>query len=134
MPDGKVPKFIIQDVPDDMQEEVVDFMLKYFCRDEVICECLKLVEDPVSMKDFQDIYRMLLNDHIVLVAFLDEENLEPGQRPKIAGCNMSAVSHRSEKNICRSCKYLQFFLVYSKLSDEIITDNNQYQSANSNKK
>ncbi|PSN38573.1 hypothetical protein C0J52_19757 [Blattella germanica] len=96
MEDGTIPKFRIQDVPDDMHEDVIEFMTKHFFRDEVTCECLHLLEDEVSMREFQDVYREILTEHVALVAFLDDDN-EPGVKPKIAGCNLTAAAHRSEK-------------------------------------
>ena len=116
MPDGNIPKFIIQDVPDERQEEVVDFMTKHFFRDEVTCECLDLLEDPVSMKEFQDIYRKLLKKHVGLVAFLDEENVKPGQRLKIAGCNITTPVHRSEKVSADIVSNCNKFIIHCNIS------------------
>ncbi|KAJ9593063.1 hypothetical protein L9F63_027699, partial [Diploptera punctata] len=95
MPDGTIPKFVIQDVPDDMHQEFIDFMTKHFFRDEVTCECLHLLEDSVSMAEFQEVYKEVLKDGVGLIAFVDEP-LEPGQKPKIAGLNLTAVAHKSD--------------------------------------
>lgn len=37
---GKIPKFWIQDIPEDMFEEVADFMCKNFIYEEPLCKYL----------------------------------------------------------------------------------------------
>ncbi|XP_069669110.1 uncharacterized protein [Periplaneta americana] len=95
MEDGKIPKFVIQDVPEDMHEEIVEFMTVYFCRDEVMSASLKFLDDPVSVKELQDIWRTMLIQNIGLVAFVDDG--EDGDRRMIAGCNVTGVSYKGEK-------------------------------------
>ena len=97
MPDGKIPNFIIQSVPDDMHEEVIDFMSKHLFRDEVIFDCLTILEDPVSMKEIQHIFRKALKENVGLVALLDEEEVELGKRPKIVACNISVPASKLKK-------------------------------------
>ncbi|PNF19851.1 hypothetical protein B7P43_G12512 [Cryptotermes secundus] len=95
-PDGTVPEFRIQDVPEHMHEDIVNFMTTHFCRDEVTCACVRILEDPVSTAELQDIWRMMLKQNVSLVAIVghnEEEN-----PPKIAGCNIMGVSFKDENH------------------------------------
>lgn len=103
--DGTVPVFRIQDVPEHMHENIVNFMTTHFCRDEVTCSCVRILEDPVSISELQGIWRIILKQNVSLVAFV--ENSEDGHPPRIAGCNIIGVSfkddnHRSDmfKGLC----------------------------------
>jgi hypothetical protein len=93
-PDGMVPSFRIQDVPEHMHEDIVNFMTTHFCRDEVTCACVRMLEDPVSVAELQEVWRVMLKQNLALVAFL--ENEEDGHAPRIAGCNITAVSYKDD--------------------------------------
>ncbi|KAJ4437957.1 hypothetical protein ANN_13896 [Periplaneta americana] len=94
MPDGKIPKFRIQDVPPDMHDEVVQFMSDHFFRDEALCSCLNVLGDPVSLKEFQDFWKELLQQNMALVAFLEEDG--GGTSTRIAGANITAISYKTD--------------------------------------
>lgn len=94
--DGTVPEFRIQDVPEHMHEDIVNFMTTHFCRDEVTCACVRILEDPASTAELQEIWRMMLKQNVSLVALVghsEEEN-----PPKIAGCNIIGVSFKDENH------------------------------------
>ena len=95
MDNGKVPNFIIQDIPEDMHEDIVDFMTTHFCRDETTCKSLGFLEDPVSILELQNLWRDVLKQNMALVAFV--ENEEDEQRPRIAGCNITCVALKDDK-------------------------------------
>ncbi|XP_069669109.1 uncharacterized protein [Periplaneta americana] len=95
MEHGRKPKFIIQDVPEEMHEDIVDFMSTHFFRDEATLESLKVLEDPVSMKEFQEFYRKTLKQNLALVALV--EDVEDKGKLRIAGCNLTGVSYKSDK-------------------------------------
>jgi hypothetical protein len=95
MANGKVPTFVIQDVPEDMHDDVLQFMTTHFCRDEVLCESVRILDDPVSVLELQDFWRKLLKQNMGIVALVDDD--EDGHRPRIAGCNVTGVTSKDEK-------------------------------------
>lgn len=95
MENGKVPKFTIQDIPEDMHEDIIDFMTTHFCRDEVICMSVGFLQDPVSTLELQNLWRELMKQNMALVAFVEDE--EDGHRNTIAGCNITCVTTKDEK-------------------------------------
>ena len=95
MDNGEVPKFTIQDIPEDRHEDIVDFMTTHFCRDETTCRSLVFLEDPDSILDLQNIWRDVLKQNMALVAFVETD--EDEHRPRIAGCNITAVTTKDEK-------------------------------------
>lgn len=95
MDNGKVPNFTIQDIPEDMHEDIVDFMTIHFCRDEATCKSLEFLKDPVSILELQNLWRDVLKQNMALVAFV--ENEEDEHRPKIAGCNITCVTSKDDK-------------------------------------
>jgi hypothetical protein len=95
MENGKVPEFTIQDIPEDMHEDIVDFMRTHFCRDEVTCMSLGILQDPVSVLELQDVWRDALKQNMALVALIESE--EDGNQPRIAGCNITCVTTKDDK-------------------------------------
>jgi hypothetical protein len=94
--DGTVPTFRIQDVPEHMHEDIVNFMTTHFCRDEVTCACVRMLEDPVSTAELQEVWKAILKQNVALVALV--ENKEDGHPPRIAGCNITGVSFKDDKH------------------------------------
>ncbi|XP_063244022.1 uncharacterized protein LOC134543118 [Bacillus rossius redtenbacheri] len=92
--DGKVLSFVIQDVPEDRQEELVQFMVENFIKKEPMCECLNAADDPVSMEQFRVFCDKVLSQRVSVVAFLEDD----GPRPRIAGANLLAVFTKAEKD------------------------------------
>ena len=97
MPDGKIPKFRIQCITEDMFDEVLDMMCNIFARDELTCSRVKLEEDPVSLDEFKKYWLKYLKQKIGLVAIIDEEGKREGKRPRIAGLNLTGVTLKSDK-------------------------------------
>ncbi|XP_063244076.1 uncharacterized protein LOC134543154 [Bacillus rossius redtenbacheri] len=93
--DGKVPSFVIQDVPEDREEELVDFMEEHFMHNEPLCKCLNINSDSASVKDLRGLWEEMLAQRIAVVAFLEDD----GPRPRIAGANMLGVVTRAEKSV-----------------------------------
>ncbi|XP_063243444.1 uncharacterized protein LOC134542825 [Bacillus rossius redtenbacheri] len=93
--DGKVPSFVIQDVPEDREEELVDFMEEHFMHNEPLCKCLNINSDSPSVKDKRGLWEEMLAQRIAVVAFLEDD----GPRPRIAGANMLGVVTRAEKSV-----------------------------------
>jgi hypothetical protein len=79
-----------------MHEDIIKFMTTHFCRDEVTCACVRMLEDPVSVAELQEVWRAMLKQNLALVAFL--ESNEDGHPPRIAGCNVTGVSFRDDEH------------------------------------
>ncbi|XP_063243793.1 uncharacterized protein LOC134543028 isoform X2 [Bacillus rossius redtenbacheri] len=93
--DGKVPSFVIQDVPEDREEELVQFMVENFVRNEPLSRCLNSSNDPVSIKELREQWVEVVAQKITIAAFLKED----GPRPRLVGCNLIGVVTRADKNI-----------------------------------
>ncbi|PSN32096.1 hypothetical protein C0J52_23918 [Blattella germanica] len=93
MEDGKIPSFRIQDVPETMHEEMIEFMTKHFIRDEVLNECLNLKDDAISLREMQGVWREMLKQNVSIAAFMDEGRDSPG---KLAGCNIIGVTKKTD--------------------------------------
>ncbi|KAJ8893852.1 hypothetical protein PR048_006453 [Dryococelus australis] len=93
--EGKVPSFVIQDVPKDREEELLDFMEIHFANNEPLCKCLKLTDDLVSLKEFRKLGTDMLAQKISVIAFLEDD----GPRPRIVGANIIGVTTRADKEI-----------------------------------
>lgn len=91
---GVLPRFTIQDVPEDMHEEVVAFMSKFFVRDEPICAHIQLWLDSTSLQELQDLWRAALRQRITVVALLD--GAPPGKR--VVGANVLAVYYKADRH------------------------------------
>jgi hypothetical protein len=94
--EGTAPEFRIQDVPEDMHEDIVNFMTTHFCRDEVTCACVRILEDPVSTSELQAVWRFMLKQNLSLVAFVGSN--EEGHPPRIAGCNILGASFKDDSH------------------------------------
>ncbi|KAJ9592630.1 hypothetical protein L9F63_015703, partial [Diploptera punctata] len=93
--EGVKPVFLIQDVTEDLEDEIVEHMTTVFLQDEPMCKAVGMAEDPVSLKEFQDMWRDYMKYKIALVAVV-----EPGTSPypaRVAGCNLLGVTNKSDK-------------------------------------
>lgn len=89
MPDGRVPNFWIQDVPPELDEQIVDFMCDSFLKEENMLSITKVREDPESYESIRMFWHHMLGQRIAIVAFSDWPNGESS--PTIAGCNITGV-------------------------------------------
>ncbi|PSN30583.1 hypothetical protein C0J52_27351 [Blattella germanica] len=96
---GKIPKFRIQDATEDMHEDLVGYMCNIFARDEHLCRTMKIADDPVSIKEFEEIWRKFLNFNITVVALLEEDEPSEEKRPRIAGCNILGVTRKTDPKL-----------------------------------
>ena len=93
MPNGKKPKFIIQDLNEEYLEEALHLMVVGFCKDEAMFGALKITDDATSMKELQDIWRQLTRQNAVLVALLDDGSTHP----RVAGLNFTYVCRKQDR-------------------------------------
>jgi hypothetical protein len=96
--DGRILRFRIQDVTEDMHEELIDMMTTHFLRDEPLCASQNVLADPTSVKEFLYLWREYLRQNLALVAIVEEENEDRGESPpRIAGVNFTGVTLKSQK-------------------------------------
>ncbi|XP_063239450.1 uncharacterized protein LOC134540563 [Bacillus rossius redtenbacheri] len=93
---GKVPSFVIQDVPEGREEELLDFMESELLVREPTCRSSGVPGDPESRAEFRAVWRDMLRSRISVVALLDEGNGAAG--PRIVGANMLGVATRADKS------------------------------------
>ncbi|XP_046477028.1 uncharacterized protein [Neodiprion pinetum] len=96
MPSGEVPRFIIQEVPESMEEELVDFMTKYFTAEETITVSQKLLSDPIAMKEIRTLWKETLRQGVSLVAI--RENFESDKKSEIVGVNVLFVCTNEDED------------------------------------
>ena len=109
--DGVKPRFIIQDVTEDLEDEIVEHMSTVFLRDEPMCNAVGIADEPVSLKEFQDMWRDYMKQKVALVAVV-----EPGTTSysgRVAGCNLLGLTHKTDKvDITKVSHHFQTILYY----------------------
>jgi hypothetical protein len=93
MSDGEKPKFIIQDLDEEYLEEAIELMSSCFCKDEVMFSALKITDDPISMKELQNLWRDMSRQNAALVALTNDGSA----RPRVVGVNMTYVCRIQDK-------------------------------------
>ncbi|XP_046742179.1 uncharacterized protein LOC124408919 [Diprion similis] len=96
MPSGEVPRFIIQEVPESMEEELVDFMTKYFTAEETITASHNLLSDPIAIKELRTLWKESLRQGVSVVAI--RENFESDEKPEIVGANVLTVVTKEDED------------------------------------
>ncbi|XP_044019273.1 uncharacterized protein LOC122859654 [Aphidius gifuensis] len=75
-------KFTIQEISSDQYEEVVNHMSNIYTRYEPMTSCYNLAEDEKSLKDFQDIWNVMLQQGISIAAY---ETIDESKTSILAG-------------------------------------------------
>lgn len=91
--DGQTIDLVIQDVPSDRMEDVVNFMLTHYIRDEPLCNSSNLLSDEMSVAIYQYVFIKALEAKISLVAFVKDEN---NPKPEIAGVYILTVYSKAD--------------------------------------
>lgn len=97
---GTIPRFSIQDIPEEMIEEVIDFMLKYILEEEDFAVTLGLAKDQLAIEDIRTFWRKTMCQGMSIVALAG--NTDPGAKPVIAGANILNVVTDQDKAGLRS--------------------------------
>lgn len=90
---GPPVKFIIQEVPEERYEEVIDHMCTYFIADEPMCKCWNGVKDPEYVNFFRNVWKETIKHGLTVGAFIEDQN---GGQPILAGVNMLLLSFQGE--------------------------------------
>ncbi|RZF45392.1 hypothetical protein LSTR_LSTR002835 [Laodelphax striatellus] len=90
-------KYTIQDITEDLIEDAVEHMTRYFLVRENITSSVGYVEDKVSTEELRDVWREALKQGVGLVALV--EDADDASEKKIAGINVLIISlDDKEKN------------------------------------
>ncbi|XP_022200817.2 uncharacterized protein LOC111057673 [Nilaparvata lugens] len=91
-------KYMIQVITEDLIEDAVQHMTKYFLVRENILSSAAYLEDSVSMKVCHDLWRKILKVGVGLVALV-ELNEDGETKKKVAGINLTTIANLDdEKN------------------------------------
>lgn len=91
-----MPNFKVQDITDDIVPDVLKLLSIYFVNEEPLCNFINMKDCSKSMNDSQKYWAALLTDKVGVVCVVDEE-LTPGQKPRIAGFNVNYLSSLDTK-------------------------------------
>jgi hypothetical protein len=92
MPNGKKPKFIIQDLNQDYLEEALHLMTVGFCKEEAMFGALNITDDATSLKELQLVWRQMTRQNAALVALVDDGSTHP----RVAGVNLTYVYRKQD--------------------------------------
>lgn len=97
MTDGEIPKFSIQELPKELENDAIDFMVEYFCREEPLSVDTGLRNDPLTLREFCTLWKQTVSQGISVVAL--KVNPDPSMKPVIAGVNiLGIVQGKDEEN------------------------------------
>ncbi|RZF45388.1 hypothetical protein LSTR_LSTR002831 [Laodelphax striatellus] len=88
-------KYTIQDITEDLIEDAVEHMTRYFLVRENITSSVGYVEDKVSTEELRDVWREALKQGVGLVALV--EDADDASEKRIAGLNMTFVMSLGDK-------------------------------------
>lgn len=94
MANGKKPRFVIQDLPPELDDAVMEHLVTHFLRDEPVCSLSGLRNEPDSLRCFTGIWRRYLQQRAVLVALLEDDD---GVPRRVVGANITKVECRADK-------------------------------------
>ncbi|KAF7987933.1 hypothetical protein HCN44_003796 [Aphidius gifuensis] len=101
-------KFTIQEISSDQYEEVVNHMSNIYTRYEPMTSCYNLAEDEKSLKDFQDIWNVMLQQGISIAAY---ETIDESKTSILAGVN---ILYKSDNEFEKYMK--KFQVINNKIS------------------
>lgn len=62
-------QYVIQEIPEDRFQDVVEFMVKYFITEEAMCECKKVAENPEGVEFCKGFSMEMLAQKASLICF-----------------------------------------------------------------
>lgn len=92
---GKIPKFWVQDVPEERFEEAAEMMCKNFIYDEPLCKYSKIIDDEESLVEIRELWKLLVQERMALICFMENPE-DPSGEPIIAGMNMTYPSSKGD--------------------------------------
>ncbi|XP_062564495.1 uncharacterized protein LOC134227163 [Armigeres subalbatus] len=87
--DDRLINYRVQDLPPERAEDAVRHMCTYFLKDEPICRSLKLVDDPVGVREMSLVWAKVARQRCAVVCFREGSD-------EIVGLNMLTVVSRED--------------------------------------
>ncbi|XP_077299189.1 uncharacterized protein LOC143920257 isoform X2 [Arctopsyche grandis] len=114
--DGKLLKFKVQDVTDDRHDDVLDFMLKYYMKEEPWSSNAGVSKDPISLEVYRGYVRQyVFPQKATVICLLDED--DGNSSSDIIGCNLLGVSCKKDEadysQFIKSKQTADLLLIYS---------------------
>ncbi|EEB19476.1 conserved hypothetical protein [Pediculus humanus corporis] len=98
MANGIKPKFIIQDFTEEWRDQVIQIVTDFFLRDEPLSKSINFKKNNNDVQAFLKYIHEYLNKKMVLIAIVENLNeLGDGNLPLLAGCNITGVITKGEK-------------------------------------
>lgn len=85
----EIEEFDVQDLPAEKFDDAIEHLLEHFLDDEPICRSKNVKNDATALKEICDLWRMILNQHVVLACFKRGTG-------ELVGLNMVCVFTRSD--------------------------------------
>ncbi|XP_026735128.1 uncharacterized protein LOC113499020 [Trichoplusia ni] len=83
----------IQDLTEDLHEQAMDLLTKYFTRDEPPCKYIGIQNYPSALAELQKLWREPLKENLSLVCVEDNDE----QPPRVVGVNVLTVISKGDK-------------------------------------
>ncbi|XP_077299160.1 uncharacterized protein LOC143920245 isoform X1 [Arctopsyche grandis] len=95
---GKKLKFKVQDLTEDMHYEVLEFMKKYYMKDEPWSANAGTANDSVAIQMFEEyVQKYVFPQKLSIICVLDDDNANsPGE---LIGCNLLGVKRKVEVGV-----------------------------------
>ncbi|XP_048512743.1 uncharacterized protein LOC105693010 isoform X2 [Athalia rosae] len=98
MNDGEIPRFIIQEIPEELEEFIIDSMLPQYLAAEPICSSLDMHNDQQALREFRTLWKNIFRQGISIAVL--KVNSDSTAEPVIAGFNILHVLTAEDIN-CR---------------------------------
>ncbi|XP_077299168.1 uncharacterized protein LOC143920245 isoform X2 [Arctopsyche grandis] len=110
---GKKLKFKVQDLTEDMHYEVLEFMKKYYMKDEPWSANAGTANDSVAIQMFEEyVQKYVFPQKLSIICVLDDDNANsPGE---LIGCNLLGVKRKVEVGVYNQLDLLAIFNEYIK--------------------
>lgn len=92
---GERVLYHIQDLPPEHFNDAIQLMKTYFLTDEVLCKTIKLLDDPASVKSFEDHWSKSLQQKMAIGCYETEST-------RLVGVNFLFVSHKDTRRVVHS--------------------------------
>ncbi|XP_077284081.1 uncharacterized protein LOC143909783 [Arctopsyche grandis] len=96
--DGTIPSFRVQDLPEEMRDEAVDFMCAHFLLDEPTCKGTGIAKEPNSVEDIRNLWYHSLEAKLTLVCLRENPSNPEEVYPDIVGLNMTTIARKEDKD------------------------------------
>lgn len=101
-----VVNYVIKDVPADRYEEAIEFMLKFFVGDEMVCTVAGLANRPVAVQEFRTLYKANFNLKLSIACFCETND-------ELVAVNILKVLSRDDLKVDFMVRFCNFDVLYN---------------------